>query len=436
MKRFLIGTLVLACASLLGGCATNTRATHQRIDIQSVPPGANVLILPSGVKIETPSSVELRRDTALTLFVEKDGYRSTRVYLDRETDWWALLPNTDNLFHLVPNPVNIVLEPESADAPSGAVTISNQSQPTDESDQGANVVATEPVLEAQSHPAPLTAGSEFNRSQPAGASRHAPAIGTPEPMRVDKSLAIATRIVAAGPFASGCNELADTDCFADEKPGKDRDLEAFEIDATEVTVGAFRDCVSSGGCMEPESGDSCNWGRPDRVWHPLNCVDWSQANAYCKWKGKRLPTEWEWEKAARGTDGRKYPWGDESADCDRAVIENEAGSACGQGRTTFEVGSKPSGISPYGLLEMAGNVWEWTSSTYYQSADQPVDKPPGQPSGQPSLVVVRGGSWFDTARLARVSFRGKYAADTQIPSLGFRCALSLEAASATPSQSD
>jgi sulfatase modifying factor 1 len=428
LKRFLIGSLILACASLVGGCATNTRATRQRIHIQSAPPGANVLILPSGEKVETPASVELRRDTALTLFVEKEGYRSTRVYLDRETDWWALLPYTDNLFHLVPNPVNIVLEPESADTPSTAGTISNRSQPADESNQGPSVVAMEPVLEAESHSAPLTAGSDFNRSQPAGTSRHAPAIGTPEPMKVDKSAAIATHMVPAGAFASGCNELADSDCFADEKPGKDRELDAFEIDATEVTVAAFRDCVSSGECTEPESGNSCNWGRSDRGWHPLNCVDWKQANAYCKWKGKRLPTEWEWEKAARGTDGRKYPWGDEAADCDRAVIENEAGSACGQGHTTFEVGSKPSGLSPYGVLDMAGNVWEWTSSTYSQ--------PSGQPSGRPALVVVRGGSWFDTAKLARVSFRGKYADDTQLPSLGFRCVLSLEAAPATPIKSD
>ena len=127
--RFLIGALVLACASLIGGCATNTRATHQRIDIQSVPPGANVLILPSGEEIETPASVELRRDTALTLFVEKDGYRSTRVYLDRETHWWALLPYTDNLFHLVPNPVNIVLEPQSAESAASDGAIPNGRSP-------------------------------------------------------------------------------------------------------------------------------------------------------------------------------------------------------------------------------------------------------------------------------------------------------------------
>lgn len=340
-----------------------------------------MLVLPSGERIKTPASLKLRRDTATTLLVEKQGYHSTRVYLDREANLWAFLPFAGNLFHLVPNAVDIVLEPGS-------------------------------------DPAPSTTASVFDPSQQLGGASPLPSVGIPEQMKVDASVAIAIHLVPAGQFFSGCNESADTDCFADEKLGQNRWLDAFEIDASEVTTVAFRGCVSDGGCSEPRSGASCNWERSERDWHPINCVDWDQARAYCEWNGKRLPTEWEWEKAARGTDGRKFPWGNEAADCGRAVMENEDGSACGQGPTTFEVGSKPSGRSPFGLLDMAGNVWEWTSST----------------SREPSLIVVRGGSWFDNATLARVSFRGKYPASSQIPSLGFRCAVSVDASpSASPS---
>jgi hypothetical protein len=375
-----------------------------------------VLILPSGKRIKTPASVELPRDRALTLFVEKEGYRSSRVYLDRETDWWALLPFAANLYHLVPDTVDITLEPRSDSDAVITDSVIEPSQHTDDSDEDPAAKAPVLVSNPGSDPAPSTTGSVFDQSQPTGGADRVPAVGTPDLMKVDESIAIATQRVPAGRFFSGCSESADTECFENEKPGTNRELDAFEIDATEVTIGAFRDCVLAGGCAEPKAGDSCNWGRSERDWHPVNCVDWNQATAYCDWKGKRLPTEWEWEKAARGTDGRIYPWGNEPADCRRTVIEDDAGSACGQGHTTFEVGSRPSGHSPYDVLDMAGNVWEWTSS----------------PSSEPSILMVRGGSWFDIATLARASFRGKYTADSQIPSLGFRCALSVDAVSSTP----
>ena len=212
--------------------------------------------------------------------------------------------------------------------------------------------------------------------------------------------------IPQGGFYSGCNRSVDLECFQNEKPGQDRVLDAFRIDITEVTTDAFRACVEAGGCTEPASGGACNWGLPGRGAHPQNCVDWDQAAAFCAWKGQRLPTEWEWEKAARGTDGRKFPWGNEEGVCSHAVIENEEGSACGLGATTFEVASMPLGISPYGVLDMSGNVGEWTSSREEGS----------------TLRAVRGGSWLDSPELSRASLRGQHPADSQLATIGFRCA--------------
>jgi len=211
--------------------------------------------------------------------------------------------------------------------------------------------------------------------------------------------------VPAGEFFSGCNEEVDSECYEDEKPGKKRYVSAFAIDGTEVTVEAYRECVRAGRCKEPGTGRSCNWGRGDREGHPANCVDWNQATAYCAWKGKRLPTEWEWEKAARGTDGRKYPWGNEQVSCRQAVIR-QGGTACGRGNTTFKVASKPLGVSPYGAHDMIGNVWEWTSSQYPGSTNR----------------VVRGGSWRRLPRSARASDRAASAPVYRSNNIGFRCA--------------
>jgi formylglycine-generating enzyme required for sulfatase activity len=213
--------------------------------------------------------------------------------------------------------------------------------------------------------------------------------------------------VPAGEFHYGCNASVDSQCDDDEKPGKRVTLPAFTIDKTEVTVSAYEACVNAGACTKPNTGTYCNWGKSGRGDHPINCVDWNQAKAYCSWAGKRLPTEQEWEKAARGTDGRKYPWGNQSASCARAVM-NDGGTGCGDNKT-WPVGSKPSGASPYGAQDMAGNVWEWTSDWY-------DSKKKGR--------VLRGGSWYGGAWFVRASNRYRRGPSARYynDGYGFRCA--------------
>ncbi len=241
--------------------------------------------------------------------------------------------------------------------------------------------------------------------------------------------------VYAGDFMMGCNSRVDSLCDTDEKPYHKVYLDAFYIDKYEVTVEEYGECVHSGKCSQPRSrsdNKNCNWGYSGRGNHPINCVDWNQAKAYCEYAGKRLPTEAEWEKAARGTDGRKYPWGNEKASrnyavmddgCDYAVMVDGGNNSCGKVRT-WPVGSKPKGASPYGAMDMAGNVYEWTAdwhdSKYYSSS--PNRNPTGPSSGL--VRVVRGGSWFLTFSLLRSSARDYSGPGYGIYGygVGFRCA--------------
>ena len=244
--------------------------------------------------------------------------------------------------------------------------------------------------------------------------------------------------VPAGEFRMG-SETGQSD----ERPPRDVWIDAFQIDRFEVSVSEYADCVREGGCGRPYSGGAafvmdfestfCNWGNPQRQNHPMNCVNWFEAKAFCGWAGKRLPREAEWEKAARGTDGRTYPWGDEQPDCDRAVID-AGGDGCGRD-STWPVGSKPMGASPYGVEDMSGNVWEWVEDWYghgYYSVGpnrnpentSPATNPlPGEATGK----TLRGASWADmSTSLHSATNRLGYPENT-FPdyTIGFRCAQDL-----------
>lgn len=217
--------------------------------------------------------------------------------------------------------------------------------------------------------------------------------------------------VPAGEFYMGCNERVDSECDDDEKPGKTVHVGAFRIDTTEVTVAAYERCVGAGACSsatfqtKSDSG-GCNWGHLNRGTHPMNCVTWTGAESYCKWAGKRLPSEKEWEKAARGTDGRKYPWGNAKVSCAHAVID-AGGNGCGRD-STWPVGSKPNGASPYGVQDMIGNVVEWVADWYAQSENR----------------SIRGGSWNGYSKDARASCRYGFDPGLRVNRVGFRCAQS------------
>jgi formylglycine-generating enzyme required for sulfatase activity len=216
--------------------------------------------------------------------------------------------------------------------------------------------------------------------------------------------------VPAGEFTMGCNGQVDDECANDELPVRSVSLAAFEIDRTEVTQDQYASCVNAGACAPPTCAWDCGAGSL-----PAGCVTREDAKDFCAWAGKRLPSEAEWEKAARGSDGRKFPWGNEPPDCSRV---NMAG--CKNERTP--AGSLPGGASPYGVLDMAGNMVEIVADYYdpgYYSV-APNANPPGPPSG--STYVGRGGGWKSEPYWHRTSVRDWYDPSDAGKSLGFRCA--------------
>ncbi|MBT4500059.1 MAG: SUMF1/EgtB/PvdO family nonheme iron enzyme, partial [Gemmatimonadetes bacterium] len=218
--------------------------------------------------------------------------------------------------------------------------------------------------------------------------------------------------IPAGPFNMG-SELGAND----ERPVHRAELSSFWIDKFEITLEAYNACIESGACDPAGLMAGCNGGRNDRLDHPINCVTWEQAQKYCNSVQKRLPTEAEWEKAARGTDGRRFVWGDGFPGPDRMNYSNNIG-------TTTAVGTYPSGLSFYGLHNMGGNVHEWTADFYASDyyAQSPERDPTGPAAG--SLRVVRGASWRVGVPMEALTatVRQAFQPATTDNSLGFRCA--------------
>ena len=260
--------------------------------------------------------------------------------------------------------------------------------------------------------------------------------------------------VPAGDFEMGSNE------YEDEQPIHTVYLDAYLIDRIEVTNAMFATFVNATGYEtraewggwssvfvgERSGGDNwegiegANWQHPqgpsgsiaEMGDHPVVQVNWDTASAYCEWAGRRLPTEAEWEKAARGTDGRKYPWGNQEAAGNLLnFADNNLGTVSWANnrvddgyKLTAPWGNYPKGISPYGALDMAGNVCEWVADRYNEDyyANSPYKNPQGESWG--STRVFRGGSWLDSEWYARSSERHHLFTFTHYDNLGFRCALS------------
>lgn len=235
--------------------------------------------------------------------------------------------------------------------------------------------------------------------------------------------------VSAGNFDMGCNSAIDPLCtIIDEEQLHRVYVDEFQIDKYEVTFQRYQKCISAGECTPLAIGGSMNYDRflsgEGMENFPVNGVSWFQADMFCKWEDKRLPTEAEWEKAARGPDGRIFPWGNEYPTCDVAVMDaplaGELGCKTGN---AMNVGSKPKGASPYGAEDMAGNVWEWVSdwysATYFENS--PKDNPQGPETG--SYKVAKGGDFFSRAGYElRGSSRFFYDPSNYSPAIGFRCA--------------
>jgi formylglycine-generating enzyme required for sulfatase activity len=214
--------------------------------------------------------------------------------------------------------------------------------------------------------------------------------------------------------------------FEVELPAHQVSLDGFWMDRTEVTNDQFRKCVEAGMCNAPSSWYSDQLNKPDQ---PVVYVSWVQAQAYCQWAGARLPTEAEWEYAARGPESRLFPWGNTFD----ATLMNYCDVTCpavyqpdvaGDDGYAFPapVGSYPKGASWCGALDMAGNAWEWVSDWYGEYPSDPQVNPSG-----PALAewrVARGGSWYQTRAHARSATRLTVAPAETSDDLGFRCAVS------------
>ncbi len=227
--------------------------------------------------------------------------------------------------------------------------------------------------------------------------------------------------IPGGEFTRGRN-----DGKPREAPEMRLHIDTFWMDITEVTVEAYRACVRAGACRRAGP----RYKGFSQKTQPILGVRWFDARDYCQWKGKRLPTEAEWEKAARGPDGERYPWGNDKPSCKRTVYKAAATNGCGRG-TTWPVMSKP--VGRYGLYDMAGNAWEWVADWYapdYRACGPGCNgpNPKGPCDGATECPghhtkVVRGGSWWWNWQYVSSSWRRYHRPENRpFHHFGFRCA--------------
>lgn len=244
-------------------------------------------------------------------------------------------------------------------------------------------------------------------------------------------------LVPAGPFLMGSDKKVDPKAYLTEMPQHTVHLDAYEIDKHEVTTVQFLKFVlaTARAPLIDWRYDGGNF-QDTMVNHPVMHVSWQEATDYCTWAGKRLPTEAEWEKAARGEDGRIYPWGDQPAGLSRANFGR--GGLSGPVRDRPErlmlyppiisVDKYENALSPYGAHQMAGNVAEWVADwydkEYYKTA--PDKNPKGPEKG--TQRAFRGGGWIDSTPSVRVAQRNGTEPTTKMNWLGFRCARDVKAA--------
>jgi serine/threonine protein kinase len=338
---------------------------------------------------------------------------------------WVVLNN--------PEPTSTPLPPTSASTVIARVTSSATPAPT----ENGGVTSSPPSLPTSEKDTLTPTPSHTPSATPTFTQTPTPDTGLPPSlMGVD---GVEMVLVPAGDFIMGStsddvdtavalcsqsgNRCSRSD-FTNEMPQRTVYLSDFYIDVTEITNDQYRACVNAGVCAAPSDS-----GAPDARYsvnnyynrsqygdYPVVRIRWEDARTYCQWAGEQLPTEAQWEKAARGTDGRIFPWGNN-------FNNNRANTEEGGGDSLKPVGSYPDGRSPYGVYDMAGSVWEyvadWYSDTYYQNASN--TDPTGPSSGADH--VLRGGSYSDFKEFARVTNRGTpHSGSIRSGFRGFRCA--------------
>ncbi len=261
-----------------------------------------------------------------------------------------------------------------------------------------------------------------NSAQEKPSSRDCPSLTVPADMKC----------IPGGPFIRGSDrESIEEDTkekVRDEAPQSTVIVDVFFMDTNETTYSEYQECFRAKGC----SAAGPVYKDYDGPRMPMMGLNWFQARDYCKWKGKRLPTEAEWEKAARGETGDLYPWGNEPADCTRAIIQEKGQKGCGTGKT-WNVGSRP--VYRYGLNDMAGNSWEWVNDWYSPSYTQcgagcAGPNPQGPCAGLETCPgnpekIVRGGSWWwDAEYTLGSNRRPHFPSNRPYHHFGFRCAKS------------
>lgn len=230
-----------------------------------------------------------------------------------------------------------------------------------------------------------------------------PASPTPNTLKISPADGMTQILIPEGTFFMGGMDVYREN---DEQPAHEVFINAFWIDQVEVTNGMYALCVQAGDCRPPEELRSDNredyFNNPEFQDYPVVYVTWYDANAYCQWAGRRLPTEAEWERAARGDDKRNYPWGDELPNEYNANSQNMVGD-------TTRVGSYAEGASLFGVLDLAGNVWEWVADRYRPDyySKSPAENPTGPTQDEVfnTMRVIRGGSFQEDGLMLRLPNR-------------------------------
>jgi formylglycine-generating enzyme required for sulfatase activity len=288
--------------------------------------------------------------------------------------------------------------------------------PTQPAPRVANT-STAAATEVATSPATATAALPTPTQLPSATATLALGIGSTRTSPKDGMILV---YVPAGSFLMGSDKSVDSQAFDSELPQHTVTLDAFWIDQTLVTNAMYARCVAAGSCTAPQYSGSYSrssyYGDSQYADYPVINMKWSMADAYCRWAGRQLPTEAQWEKAAHGTDGRIYPWGNQAPDKTLANYNQFVGD-------TSKVGSYPAGASPYGALDMAGNAYEWVADWYSATSykDSPTNNPAG-PASSGNGRVLRGGSWIINTRAIRSAGRIYLTPTDTNSDFGFRCA--------------